>query len=167
MDVNPRANGFNYGVGWGSSAKPPIYYQAQKIAELLNAEANSATHTAWALEMAIRTVRLAETDIEKKQSVAALSVEVAKHRKGIEYTETGDVQCDLHLREVNFLAGQAQIEAHDKMVQRLAPFVWLEDEQLDLARFAETVAKRLTDWATSERERRRAVCPEEFEHLVA
>jgi hypothetical protein len=80
MDVNPRANGFNYGVGWGPTAKPPIYAEAQELALELNRIANEASRTAWTLEMAIRNVRLAETDTEKKRSVAALSVELAKHR---------------------------------------------------------------------------------------
>jgi hypothetical protein len=66
MDVNPRANGFNYGVGWGSTPKPTIYTEAQQLALLLNREANAASRKAWALEMAIRNVRLAETDQEKE-----------------------------------------------------------------------------------------------------
>lgn len=77
MDDSPRARGFNYGVGWGPTAKPPIYYEAQAIALKLNAIANEASRKAWALEMAIRSVRLAETDLEKKQTVAALSIAVA------------------------------------------------------------------------------------------
>ena len=80
MDVNPRANGFNYGVGWGPTAKPPIYSEAQGLALQLNRAANEASRTAWALEMAIRNVRLAETDVEKKRSVTALAIEIAKHR---------------------------------------------------------------------------------------
>ena len=80
MNVNPRANGFNYGVGWGPSAKPPIYSEAQELALYLNRLANEATKNAWSLEMAIRNVRLAETDTEKKQSVTALATEIAKHR---------------------------------------------------------------------------------------
>jgi hypothetical protein len=80
MNVNPRANGYNYGVGWGPTAKPPIYGEAQKLALHLNEIAHEATRTAWELEMAIRDVRLAETDTEKKQSVTALAIEMAKHR---------------------------------------------------------------------------------------
>jgi branched-subunit amino acid aminotransferase/4-amino-4-deoxychorismate lyase len=78
--MNPRANGYNYGVGWGSTAKPPIYAEAQALALHLNRLANEATRLAWALEMAIRDVRLAETDTEKKQSVTNLAIELAKHR---------------------------------------------------------------------------------------
>jgi hypothetical protein len=81
VNINPRANGYNYGVGWGPTAKPPIYAEAQKLAALLGDEAIEASRRHWALEMAIRSVRLAETDIEKKQSVAALSIEMAKHRQ--------------------------------------------------------------------------------------
>jgi hypothetical protein len=80
MNVNPRALGFNYGAGWGPTAKPPIYAEAQAVALQLNSIANAASRKAWALEMAIRNVRLAETDTEKKQSVTALAMELAKHR---------------------------------------------------------------------------------------
>lgn len=81
MNVNPRANGYNYGVGWGPTEKPPIYGEAQKLALHLNEIAHQATRQAWALEMAIRDVRLAETDLEKKHSVTALSMAMARHRK--------------------------------------------------------------------------------------
>jgi hypothetical protein len=81
VNVNPRSNGYNYGVGWGPTEKPPIYSEAQKLALILNEEANEASRKAWALEMAIRDVRLAETDLEKKQSVAALAIQMAKHQK--------------------------------------------------------------------------------------
>lgn len=73
MDVNPRANGFNYGVGWGSTPKPPIYHEAQELALIFNRAANTASRKAWALEMAIRTVRLAETDKEKEAAVLSLT----------------------------------------------------------------------------------------------
>src|SRR4051794_35014231 len=79
-NVNPRSNGFNYGVGWGPTDKPLIYAEAQKLALFLGDEAIEASRKAWALEMAIRVVRLAETDTEKKRSVTALAVEMAKHR---------------------------------------------------------------------------------------
>jgi hypothetical protein len=72
MDINPRADGFNYGIGWGPTPKPEIYTEAQQLALLLNKEANAASRKAWALEMAIRDVRLAETDQEKEQSVSQL-----------------------------------------------------------------------------------------------
>jgi hypothetical protein len=81
MNVNPRANGFNYGVGWGSTAKPPIYQEAQVLAVTLDRAANEASRIAWALQMAIREVRLAETDTENKQAITALALEVAKHRR--------------------------------------------------------------------------------------
>ena len=73
MNVNPRAKGFNYGVGWGPEPKPPIYHEAQRLALVLNKIANVATRKAWALEMAIRTVRLAETETEKRCAVSALT----------------------------------------------------------------------------------------------
>jgi hypothetical protein len=80
MNVNQQANGFNYGVGWGPTAKPPIYEEAQDLALHLNRLANEASRKAWALEMAIRDVRLAETDTDKKRSVTSLAIEMAKHR---------------------------------------------------------------------------------------
>ena len=80
MNVDQRANGFNYGVGWGPTAKPPIYEEAQDLALHLNRLANEASRKAWALEMAIRDVRLAETDTDKKRSVTSLAIEMAKHR---------------------------------------------------------------------------------------
>ena len=87
MNVNQRANGFNYGVGWGPTAKPPIYEEAQDLALHLNRLANEASRNAWALEMAIRDVRLAETDTEKKRSVTSLAIEMAKHRKRLQAAE--------------------------------------------------------------------------------
>jgi hypothetical protein len=81
MNANPRANGFSYGVGWGPTAKPPIYIKAQELAAILDREANEASRRAWALQMAIREVRLAETDTEKKHAVTVLAMEVAKHRR--------------------------------------------------------------------------------------
>ncbi|MDR6305226.1 hypothetical protein GGQ85_002946 [Nitrobacter vulgaris] len=72
MNDNPRAKGFNYGIGWGSAPKPPIYDKARELALVFNKIANAAVKKAWALEMAIRTVRLAETETEKRCAVAAL-----------------------------------------------------------------------------------------------
>ena len=72
MYDNPRAKGFNYGIGWGSTPKPPIYHKAQELALVFNRIANAATKKAWALEMAIRTVRLAETETEKRCAISAL-----------------------------------------------------------------------------------------------
>jgi uncharacterized membrane protein len=46
----------------------------------INRLANEASRKAWALEMAIRDVRLAETDTDKKRSVTSLAIEMAKHR---------------------------------------------------------------------------------------
>ena len=73
MNVSPRAHGFNYGVGWGPTPKPPIYSEAQSLALIFNRAANIASRKAWALEMAIRAVRLAETPREKECAVSALT----------------------------------------------------------------------------------------------
>ena len=86
-DVNPRANGFNYGTGWGRSPKPDIYAEAQQLALDLGEIAIQASKTAWALEMAIRNVRLAETDAEKRSEVLALKMEMDKHRKVLQAAE--------------------------------------------------------------------------------
>jgi hypothetical protein len=72
MNDNPRAKGFNYGIGWGPTPKPAIYPKAQQLALALNRIANAASRKAWTLEMAIRTVRLAETETEKRCAVSAL-----------------------------------------------------------------------------------------------
>jgi hypothetical protein len=73
MNLNPRANGFNYGVGWGTTPKPPIYFEAQQLALIFNRAANIASRKAWSLEMTIRTVRLAETPRERDAAVSALT----------------------------------------------------------------------------------------------
>lgn len=85
----------------------------------------------------------------------------------LERTESGVLQCDPHHRRTNEEAGKAQTKARKRLVKKLTPFVWLEDQNLDVAAFAEAVAGRLLEWAKEERERRKAVCPEGFEHLVA
>ena len=73
MDDNPRKKGFNYGMGWGPTPKPAIYYEAQKRARILGKAAIDASRKAWALEMLIRAVRLAETPAEKERAVSALN----------------------------------------------------------------------------------------------
>ena len=81
IDVNPRLKGFNYGIGWGPTPKPPIYDEARALALVLGELATKASSTAWALQMAIRCVRLAETDTEKARAVADLEKEMGKHRR--------------------------------------------------------------------------------------
>ena len=73
MNDNPRKKGFNYGIGWGPTPKPAIYHEAQQLALALNRVAHAATRKAWSLEMAIRTMRLAETDTERQRAVFALT----------------------------------------------------------------------------------------------
>ena len=87
MDNSPRSRGFNYGVGWGPTAKPPIYYEAQQVARELGKIAIEASRQHWSLEMAIRDVRLAETDLEKKQSVTNLSMEMARYKRKLQAAE--------------------------------------------------------------------------------
>lgn len=81
IDLSPRQRGYNYGEGWGSDPKPPIYLEAAKLARVLNQEANLKSMEAWALEMAIREVRLAETGVEKAAAVNALHQKMASYLK--------------------------------------------------------------------------------------
>jgi hypothetical protein len=69
---DPRDLGFNYSTGWGSAPKPPVYLYAMKLARQLGQEVVEKSAQAWALEMALRNVRLATTGAEKAVAVAAL-----------------------------------------------------------------------------------------------
>jgi hypothetical protein len=75
---DPRDLGFNYGIGWGSARKPPSYLYAAKLARKLGQEAMQKSAQAWALEMALRNVRLATTGVEKAVACAALTAELEK-----------------------------------------------------------------------------------------
>lgn len=76
---NPRALGFNYGVGWGSEPKPAVYEQGAALANRLADQANEASRGAWAVEHALRAVRIADTAKEKADAVAALAAIVFKY----------------------------------------------------------------------------------------
>lgn len=76
---DPRQAGYNYGQGWGSAPKPPIYFEGMKRAQVLNEEATQKQSEAWALEMALRDVRLATTDEEKVEAGAALHDAMGKY----------------------------------------------------------------------------------------
>jgi hypothetical protein len=76
---NPRALGFNYGIGWGSEPKPAIYEQGCLLAKRLADQANEASRAAWTVEHALRAVRLAETNKEKADAAAALTAIVFKY----------------------------------------------------------------------------------------
>lgn len=75
---DPREAGFNYGKGWGSAPKPPIYLEAAKLARQLNKESALISARAWALELALWRVRIATTGVEKAMAVAELFAEVQK-----------------------------------------------------------------------------------------
>jgi hypothetical protein len=79
MTCNPRADGFNYGTGWGSAPKPNIYQQGFMLARRLGEQAMEASRIAWSLEMSLQAVRIAETDEERKAAVAALTEKVRKY----------------------------------------------------------------------------------------
>ena len=51
MTCNPRANGFNYGTGWGSGSKPAIYEQGIALANRLGKHAMEASRIAWQVEV--------------------------------------------------------------------------------------------------------------------
>jgi hypothetical protein len=76
---DPRTQGFNYGQGWGSSPKPPLYFDGMRRAQFLNAEATQKQAEAWALEMVLRDVRLATSDEEKQAAVSALTDAMSKY----------------------------------------------------------------------------------------
>jgi hypothetical protein len=75
---DPRDLGFNYGTGWGSAPKPPIYLLAIKLARRLGQDAVEKSAQAWALEMALRNVRLATTGVEKAVAVVELARQMEK-----------------------------------------------------------------------------------------
>lgn len=69
---NPRANGFNYGTGWGSSPKPKAYDRGTIIALHLAQIVHEVSAASWELEQALRAVRLAEKATEKYDTTKAL-----------------------------------------------------------------------------------------------
>jgi len=75
---DPRDLGFNYSTGWGSAPKPPVYLHATLIARRLGQEVVERSAQAWALEMALRNVRLASSGVEKAMAVAALAAQLEK-----------------------------------------------------------------------------------------
>ena len=76
---DPRTRGFNYGVGWGSDPKPPVFLTAAKLARDLGKRAAELNREAWALEMAVRHVRVACTIPEKAQAIAKLEAMLSKY----------------------------------------------------------------------------------------
>ncbi len=103
---SPRKNGFNYGVGWGQqNPKPPIYFDAVRLSEALEQIAHDTSRRSWRIITAIRAVRLAETDTEKRLAVRHLTDEVSEILSG----QDGE-QIKLHML-VNDLAHQINIVA--------------------------------------------------------
>lgn len=91
---SPRAQGFNYGVGWGSSPKPEIYFDGVKIGNVLQRIAHDATANAWAMTHALREVRLAETPTEKANALHSLYELVRK------FEEDREVKIALKVEEL-------------------------------------------------------------------
>ena len=75
---DPRERGFNYGRGWGTAPKPPVFLNATQLARKLGREVAEKSAQAWALEMALKNVRIATTGAEKAAAVAALEREMRK-----------------------------------------------------------------------------------------
>ncbi|MGX7894392.1 hypothetical protein [Tsuneonella sp. HG222] len=70
--ADPRARGFNYGSPSRAGDRPPIYFEAMKIANALSQEAARAGQEAWSLQMAARHVRMACTPEELERTVENL-----------------------------------------------------------------------------------------------
>ena len=81
---DPRNLGFNYGKGWGGLPKPPVYLHAAQLARHLGREAAQMSAKAWALEMALRSVRLATTGVEKAVAITELERELQGLRTLVE-----------------------------------------------------------------------------------
>jgi len=71
-NIDPRAAGFNYGVGWGSTQLPPTYYRGKAVADDVAHMAQTWGRIDWQLQMALRKVRHASTQIEKTVALTAL-----------------------------------------------------------------------------------------------
>lgn len=78
----PRSRGFNYGVGWGPTPKPAIYAQGEGLCKRLGQQAVVVSQAEWRVSMALRDLRLAETDAEKTAAVENLSEIVAFYDVG-------------------------------------------------------------------------------------
>jgi len=81
-----RQNGFNYGSGW-KGPLPEIYFDAVTIVEALRLNAHEASSRHWAMETAIRNMRLAESDNERSRAVSGLieAVKIAKRDGGRDF----------------------------------------------------------------------------------
>lgn len=106
---SPRKSGFNYGVGWGPTSKPPIYFDGVRIGNALTDIAHEASRKSWAMTIALRNVRLAEMDTEKQQAVRELSTLVANHM------HEGDKELRLRML-INDLANTIEEKAPSNMV---------------------------------------------------
>lgn len=69
---DPRMAGFNYSVGWGSAPKPAEYLVLERRAREMRANYQALGAKLWAVEMALRNVRLASTPQEKEKAVSDL-----------------------------------------------------------------------------------------------
>jgi hypothetical protein len=80
MPDDPRDRGFNYGRGWGSDPKPPLYHTATIKCRQLSEQANRLSQEAWDLEHALWVVRIASTGEEKAIAMNHLAEKMAKYQ---------------------------------------------------------------------------------------
>lgn len=95
---SPRAQGYNYGVGWGSGPKPAIYFDGIKLAIVLDSIQHEAQTRAWRLTTALRNVRLAETETEKRLTIETLAETIANLRTEVDSRE---LTMRLHIEELS------------------------------------------------------------------
>lgn len=70
---DPRAKGFNYGAGHPSDIPfPPLYHRLERVGVTLGKAAMTASKRSWELDMALRRMRLAETEGERQDALDRL-----------------------------------------------------------------------------------------------
>ena len=81
-------------------------------------------------------------------------------------TVVGNTQADQHNRDKNEERAQEHIDARNRLVRRLLPFIYYDDRNLAPVTLLETIGQRLLDEAKAERQRVIDACPEEWRHLL-
>lgn len=72
-EIDPRKDGFNYGIGWGSKEPfPEVFRLGAELSLKLNEASEAASRKAWGLDHALRDVRHASTKAEKVNAILAL-----------------------------------------------------------------------------------------------
>jgi len=74
LAISPqRAAGFNYGQGWPEAQDKPLYKLAEERLATLRIREQGLTKRVWEGEMALREMRLAETETERERAVRRLA----------------------------------------------------------------------------------------------